>query len=221
MRMILNADCFGWDEDTFKAAIECFQAGALSSATIVGNAPFTKAAVEYALKHPEFSFGVRVQTLDKAPDDARVEHVLKQVSVVRDQGVSVSHVVFESALPPPPRVMNQITARLRHLHIKRARSVPDMYILKPRMIFGRWIDSMARRRIRNRFITTDRLFVPKSVEDARAMQDWMPPVTDESMEVGVCPGFADETWSAHRQAIQSFARRAVEAGHHLITWNQL
>jgi hypothetical protein len=221
MRMILNADGFGRDEDTLKAAVECFQAGALSSATIVGSAPATQAAIEYALKHPEFSFGVQVQTLDKGADDARVEDVLRQVAVVRDQGISVSHVAFESALLPPPRVMNRITAQLRKLHVKRARSVPDMYIQKPRMIFGRWIDSMARRRIRSRFITTDRLFVPRSVEDARAMQDWMPPVTDESMEVGVCPGFSDETFSAHRQAIQSFARRAMEAGHHLITWNQL
>jgi hypothetical protein len=218
MRIILNADGFGRDEDTYNAAIECFQAGALSSATIAAAHPQAKQAIDYALKHPEFSFGVHLETVNS--DDA-LKSAKGQIATLMASGVPVSHVTYDEPLPSTSRSLNTLAQILRQHSIKRVRSVPDMYISKPRMIFGRWIDSMARKRIRNRFITTDRLFVPKSIEDARAMQNWMPPVTDESLEVGVSPGFADETWSAHRQAIQSFARRALEAGHHLITWNQL
>src|SRR4051794_35987003 len=69
MRIILNADSFGRDQDTFKAAVECFAAGALSSATMLPSASHTPQAVDYALKHPEFSFGVQIPSLNQPPDD--------------------------------------------------------------------------------------------------------------------------------------------------------
>ncbi|MGH8503213.1 MAG: carbohydrate deacetylase [Gammaproteobacteria bacterium] len=60
MRIILNADDFGQDEDTLKATIECFQRGALTSATIMPRMPATRQAIKYAKKHPEFSFGAHL-----------------------------------------------------------------------------------------------------------------------------------------------------------------
>jgi hypothetical protein len=60
MRIITNADDFGQDDDTVAATIECFERGALTSATIMPRMPATQKAVDFARKHPEFSFGVHL-----------------------------------------------------------------------------------------------------------------------------------------------------------------
>jgi predicted glycoside hydrolase/deacetylase ChbG (UPF0249 family) len=60
MRIILNADDFGWDADTVDATIECFERGYLTSATIMPTMPGTQRAVDYAKSRPQFSFGVHL-----------------------------------------------------------------------------------------------------------------------------------------------------------------
>lgn len=60
MHIITNADDFGLDADTTRATIECLDAGALTSASIMPNMPATDLAVEYARAHPEKSFGVHL-----------------------------------------------------------------------------------------------------------------------------------------------------------------
>src|SRR5437764_692006 len=60
MRIILNADDFGRDDDTVDATIDCFQRGLLTGATIMPAMPATNRAVEFALAHPQFSFGVHL-----------------------------------------------------------------------------------------------------------------------------------------------------------------
>ncbi|HEX8521059.1 MAG TPA: ChbG/HpnK family deacetylase [Tepidisphaeraceae bacterium] len=209
MRIILNADHFGRDQDTFDAALECFAAGALSSATLLPAAPLRDQAIAYAQKHPEFSFGIH---LDAAAAD------LKPVHEILSAGISLSHVILAGA--STNQSLDELAKSLRQLHIKRARSAPDYY-LNGRFLFDRFSDRLHRKRLQRRFITTDHLALLDDVAEARAMQEWMPPVTDESLEVGCIPGFTSEGENAHRQAIQSFARRAIDAGHHLITWNQL
>ena len=64
MRIILHADDFGFNEETTKATIECFERGALTSATIMVNCEASKMAIEYAKKHPEFSWGVHLTYVD-------------------------------------------------------------------------------------------------------------------------------------------------------------
>jgi hypothetical protein len=59
-KIILNADDFGFDQETVQSTIECFENGGLTSATIMANMPATEAAVAYARAHPEFSFGVHL-----------------------------------------------------------------------------------------------------------------------------------------------------------------
>ena len=39
MRLVLNADDFGYSDDTVEATIECFACGALTSATIMPAMP--------------------------------------------------------------------------------------------------------------------------------------------------------------------------------------
>lgn len=60
MRIILNADDFGYCADTVRATIDCFERDALTSATIMVNMPATAAAIAFARAHTELSFGVHL-----------------------------------------------------------------------------------------------------------------------------------------------------------------
>lgn len=64
MRVILHADDFGYDKDTLEATIDCFERGALSSASIMVNCEASEKAFSYAKRHPEFSFGVHLTFVD-------------------------------------------------------------------------------------------------------------------------------------------------------------
>ena len=63
MKFILNADDFGISEDTYYATTELFDKGYLSSATIILSMPYSKKAIEYALCHPQFSFGLHLNLI--------------------------------------------------------------------------------------------------------------------------------------------------------------
>lgn len=58
--MILHADDFGTSADTVRATIECFEQGALTSASIMAGMPATDEATAYARAHPELDFGVHL-----------------------------------------------------------------------------------------------------------------------------------------------------------------
>jgi chitin disaccharide deacetylase len=60
MNIILNADDFGYSEDTVEATIELFGQRALSSASIMPKMPATELAVRFVRQHPEFSFGIHL-----------------------------------------------------------------------------------------------------------------------------------------------------------------
>lgn len=60
MKIILNADDFGFSEDTVEATIRCLEGGKLTGATIMANMPCTEKALAYARRHPEFSWGVHL-----------------------------------------------------------------------------------------------------------------------------------------------------------------
>lgn len=66
-KLIVNADDFGLSCPTVEWTIKGFECGALSSATIMAGMPATDRAVEYAKKHPEFSFGVHLYLVDEKP----------------------------------------------------------------------------------------------------------------------------------------------------------
>ena len=60
MRLILHADDFGTSVETVRATIECFEQGALTSASIMPGMPATAQATEFARAHPELDFGVHL-----------------------------------------------------------------------------------------------------------------------------------------------------------------
>ena len=66
-KLIINADDFGFDEETVEWTIKGFETGKLTSATIMAGMPGTARAVEFAKAHPQFSFGVHLCLVDEKP----------------------------------------------------------------------------------------------------------------------------------------------------------
>lgn len=66
-KLIVNADDFGLDDETFEWTVKGFELGKLTSATIMAGMPATGKAVEYAKAHPQFSFGVHLCIVDEKP----------------------------------------------------------------------------------------------------------------------------------------------------------
>jgi predicted glycoside hydrolase/deacetylase ChbG (UPF0249 family) len=60
MRIVLNADDFGYSSETVTATIACFEQGLLTSASIQPGMPATREALEFAKTRPELSFGVHL-----------------------------------------------------------------------------------------------------------------------------------------------------------------
>jgi predicted glycoside hydrolase/deacetylase ChbG (UPF0249 family) len=60
MRVIINADDFGYSDESVRATIELFERGVLSSATIMPRMPATRSALEFARRNPAWSFGVHL-----------------------------------------------------------------------------------------------------------------------------------------------------------------
>lgn len=64
--LIINADDFGWDEDSCKTTIACMEAGSITSATIMTGRPATDMACEYAAANSHrFSFGLHFNIVDQ------------------------------------------------------------------------------------------------------------------------------------------------------------
>ena len=85
MRIILNADDFGYSEDTLSATIGCFEHGALTSATIMPNMPATSEAIAFARNHPEFSFGVHLTFMSTGAERPLVD-LSKIPDLVQENG---------------------------------------------------------------------------------------------------------------------------------------
>jgi predicted glycoside hydrolase/deacetylase ChbG (UPF0249 family) len=60
MRIVLHADDFGASADTVRATIECYEQGALMSASIMPAMPATAEAIAFARTHPDLDIGVHL-----------------------------------------------------------------------------------------------------------------------------------------------------------------
>lgn len=65
--LIINADDFGFSDHTVDWTIKCFEAGVLSSATIMVGAVAVERAVEFAKQNPQWSFGLHLCLTDERP----------------------------------------------------------------------------------------------------------------------------------------------------------
>lgn len=63
--LIINADDFGWDNDTAKTTIDLFENGSLTSATIMTGRQASHLAIQYAKANKaKFSFGLHFNIVD-------------------------------------------------------------------------------------------------------------------------------------------------------------
>ncbi len=60
LQVIVSADDFGLSGETVQATIDCFEAGALTSASIMPGMPATETALAYARERPELDWGVHL-----------------------------------------------------------------------------------------------------------------------------------------------------------------
>ncbi len=65
--VIINADDFGYSAHTVDWTIKCFEAGVLSSATIMAGAEAAERAVQFAKQNPQWSFGLHLCLTDERP----------------------------------------------------------------------------------------------------------------------------------------------------------
>ena len=89
LQLIVNADDFGQSDDTVDATVECFEAGAVTSATVMPGMPATDRALEFARAHPELGFGVHL-TLCADPLSRPLSDPALVPSLVRADGTLLS-----------------------------------------------------------------------------------------------------------------------------------
>ena len=255
MKIVLNADDFGYDADTLRATIDCFEHGALTSATIMANMPETPAAIEYARSHPQFSFGVhliyvstgterpicdpkdvpalcdadgklldfyevRRRVLKKAIPRVQIEKETRaQIEFIRSQGVPISHVDSHHHVHKFGPFLSVLEKVLPDYGIRRLRTVQDTY-LKPKYTSPiYWFGWLLHRRIARSFATTQHFFMATCREDMRQLDQLVPRLKGDSIEVGVHPGQSEEWRNDERTGAIAFAAKARAAGHQLISWN--
>ena len=116
--IIANADDFGYDQDSVLATIECFGAGALTSATLMPKMPATALAIGFARAHPQHAYGVHLtfvrDTLESPVADPRLIPALLD----KDGRFFPSHQLRLKALSggiPAAQIGTEISAQIERL----------------------------------------------------------------------------------------------------------
>jgi len=78
LNIIVNADDFGFSEETVESTIKLFELNAISSATIMLSKPGTRRAIEYAKKNPQFSYGLHLNFIRDENNRPLIHH--KEIS---------------------------------------------------------------------------------------------------------------------------------------------
>jgi chitin disaccharide deacetylase len=258
MRIVLNADDFGYSPDTVRTTIECFELGLLTSATIMPRMPATELALEFARTHPELSVGVHltftgdgveqavtepgqipdlvdkegrfpatrsVRTralLRRLPVEQIEQEMAAQIEVVRDAGVTVTHVDSHRHLHKFAPFRSALRLVLPHFGIRRVRAVQDVYLRRPLVSPTYWLSRSWRRRLRAEFATTDHFYMPTSAADT----DWhrvsalLPVLAGKSLEIGVHPGREEEWRRREYESLAPFVEEAARRNE-LVGWGAL
>ena len=115
MRIIINADDFGFSDDTVDAILDCFQQGTVTSASIMANMPATSRALAFARGHPEHSFGVHLTFVSDGPERPLLDPAEVPGLVDREGRFLPSNVVRIKALLrrlPEDQIAHEMTTQL-------------------------------------------------------------------------------------------------------------
>src|SRR5688500_13240682 len=167
---------------------------------------------------------VRVRAMqDKLPIDQIERETSAQISLLRDMGLPISHADSHGHLHEFGPFIRALKNVLPRFGIRRVRTAQDVYPRRPLKSPTFWYGFAWRRRIKSNFVTTDHLFMPTNPDDARQITALLPKLIEknETIEVGVHPGYTEDWRVAEGNAAKTFFPAAREAGHTLITWNDV
>jgi predicted glycoside hydrolase/deacetylase ChbG (UPF0249 family) len=116
--IIVNADDFGYDQDSVLATIECFRAGALTSATIMPKMPATELAIGFARANPQHAYGVHLTFVRGTLESPLADPRLIPALLDGDGNFLPSHQLRLKALAgriPADQISTEISAQIERL----------------------------------------------------------------------------------------------------------
>jgi len=264
MRIILHADDFGFDSDTVKATIDCFEKGALTSASIMPTMPAVKEAIAFAKCNPQFSFGVHLTYVDRLnpvsqsnkikslvdkdglflpSNNVRIKSLLhmlskneiveetkRQIGLVIDHGIPISHVDSHGHLHKFPIFQDAIAEAIASFGIQKVRKGQDIFLnpinhagIKRKMINA--LNSKMDNGLIKKFVSADHFYMPANSMDINWTLGILEIIStydgDPTLEIGVHPG-NNEKWRKHEYSdILEFASCLKETNNALINWNNI
>lgn len=84
MRVIINADDFGYSREINASIKKAIEINAISSATIIANSPFFDDAIQIAKNNPNVSFGVHLNLIEFKP--LSEDSIFRQYGLVESDG---------------------------------------------------------------------------------------------------------------------------------------
>jgi predicted glycoside hydrolase/deacetylase ChbG (UPF0249 family) len=263
MKIILHADDFGFDNDTLNATIDCFEKGALTSATIMPSMPSTKDALAYARENSQFSFGVHLTYVDgltpiSNPSKIKslvkndvflpsnkirlksflnslnkkeiVEETKRQIGVLLDASVFVSHVDSHGHIHKFPIFQEAIEEAINYFNIKKVRKGQDVFLnsnnkngIKRKFLNA--INNKLDSRLKKKFFSTDYFYMPTNSFDVEWAEEILEIISlldnENTIEIGVHPGYAEQWRLQEYKDILLFSNLVRESNNQLINWKDL
>jgi predicted glycoside hydrolase/deacetylase ChbG (UPF0249 family) len=157
----------------------------------------------------------------RLPCEQIIAETTAQLAVVRDSGVSLTHVDSHGHLHKFAVFREALKAVLPRFGIKRVRSVQDVYLTRPWKSPTYWLGAVWRARMRRDFATTDHFFM----NAATGRSDWPHRVLSRNLhgtlEIGVHPGMSEPWRGEEARAVAEFAALARARGIEMISWARL
>ena len=85
MDIIINADDFGYSEETVESTIKLFETKTISSATIMASMPGTEYAIDFAKSNLNYSFGLHLNFITDDTESPLLDHT-KIPSLTNNKG---------------------------------------------------------------------------------------------------------------------------------------
>jgi predicted glycoside hydrolase/deacetylase ChbG (UPF0249 family) len=146
-----------------------------------------------------------------------------QIDVVREAGLSVSHVDSHRHLHKFPPFRAALRRVLPDLAISGVRNVQDVYLRRSLTNPTYLVGGVWRRRLMGDFETTDHFYMPTSTGDVNwhELAPRLRRLHGASIEIGVHPGMKEAWRRRERESLVAFVPAAVEQGHELVTWRSI
>jgi chitin disaccharide deacetylase len=222
-KLIINADDFGYDRDTFETTCALLALGTVKSATILVGFPETQAAINFARSTcQDISFGLHFNIAEGRPLSTRpvpslvnqsgefngaIVQRLKavsgrvsaidvateceaQLSILRDNGLAVSHIDSHGHFHKFPAVLNAMAPVLKRFGVARIRRAQTLY--DNPTFYNRTLDAYCNRAIDKFGGAPDHFFNTRT-----HIPDWLQNIVERVphglTEIGIHPGSV-EAW---------------------------